>query len=126
MTELRRMARDTLLEAWGETGVWRQKSGSGFAANRTVVVKVQWNSRRIRDLYSGSEFEGAEVYMSRDESDDATFRGVANPAENSLLILDSEPDRPLVFKGEVIEKSPERIKIVMERRRRITTGGGRA
>ncbi len=123
LTSIRQSVRDTLLGMWGEQGTWRALSDGGRQPDRTITVKVQWRSKMLLDRYADSEKEAAEVYLNRDESADATYPGVSEPTYDSTLELDAEPGRPLIFKGEVLEKSPDRIKIVMERNRRILTGG---
>jgi hypothetical protein len=115
--------RKTILGIWGEWGTWRAKGDQGFTASRRVFVKVQWNSKLITDRYFGTEREGAEVYMSRDESEDAVEPGVATPTLGSELELDSELGRPLVYKEDLRDKSPQRVKMLLDRNRRITTGG---
>jgi hypothetical protein len=121
--ENREATRDAILEMWVDSGEWRAHTGGGLGNPRAIKCKVQWNSKRVRELYAGSLTEAAEVYLSRDESADATYPGVAEPSENSTLALEDEPNRPLIFKGVVLDRSPARIKIIMERTRRISTGG---
>lgn len=119
-TRNRQANRDNWLAMWGEPATWRSAmTGGSLQPAREITVKVQWNSKFVTD----SEMEAVEVYLSRDESSTATYVGVTDPSIGSLLTLDSEPSRPFTFHGQIIEKSPDRIKIVCERRRRVATGG---
>lgn len=124
LTSLRGTIRNTLLDIWSEWGTWRAHNGQGLGDERRILVKVQWKNKMLLEQYSGSELEAAAVYLSRDEDPDSERPGVRDPSMHSVLELDSEPNRPLTFRGDVLDKSEEgRIKIVMERNRRIVTGG---
>jgi hypothetical protein len=122
-TRNRQSNRDNWLAMWGEPATWRPALRSGMQPAIAITVKVQWNAKYLIERNAGAETESVEVYLSRDESDSATYKGVEDPSIGSVLTLDSEPSRPFTFHGEVIEKSPDRIKIVCERRRRVATGG---
>lgn len=123
LSSIRQAIRAEILDFWGENGTWRARKDGGWGESWAIVAKVQWRSKMLLERYSGTNVEAAEVYLSRDESLNATYRGVNEPSVGSELELESEPGRPLIFRGDVLEKSPERIKILMERPRRILTGG---